>query len=145
MLPTPPRGDAVSVSYRPENVYLKRTSTSLSMFTHPRTLFKRRHWQAGEQGPADRFDSGGGADFWSDHDASLNLPHAAGHSFSQQRGIPNGRWNSSVSRDHRGICGLEKGTLIFANPHSSGVQRRDAEGPRVTVTSFSFSLLISVD
>ncbi len=30
MLPTPPRGDAVSFGYRPENVYLKRTCTPLS-------------------------------------------------------------------------------------------------------------------
>ena len=38
MLPTPPRGDAVPVSYKPENVYLKRTCTSLSMFTRQRTF-----------------------------------------------------------------------------------------------------------
>ncbi len=38
MLPTPPRDDAVSVSDKPENVYLKRTFTPLSMFTHQRTL-----------------------------------------------------------------------------------------------------------
>ena len=37
MLSTPPHGDAVSVSYRPENVYLKRTSTSPSMVTRKRT------------------------------------------------------------------------------------------------------------
>jgi hypothetical protein len=40
MLPTPPRGDAVSVGYRPENVYLKRTSTSPSIDT-----CKRTHWR----------------------------------------------------------------------------------------------------
>ena len=30
LLPTPPHGDAVAVGYRPESVYLERTSTSLS-------------------------------------------------------------------------------------------------------------------
>ena len=30
LLPTPPRGDAVTIGYRPESVYLKRTSTSLA-------------------------------------------------------------------------------------------------------------------
>ena len=43
MLSTPPHGDAVSVSYRPENVYLKRTSTSPSMFTRKRTFLWLRH------------------------------------------------------------------------------------------------------
>lgn len=42
MLPTPPRGDAVSIGYRPENVYLKRTSTSLSLLIHKRTFLSRR-------------------------------------------------------------------------------------------------------
>lgn len=42
MLSTPPHGDAVSVSYKPENVYLKRTSTSPSMFTRKRTLLSLR-------------------------------------------------------------------------------------------------------
>ena len=37
MLSTPPRGDAVSVGYRPENVYLKRTFTSQSKPTCKRT------------------------------------------------------------------------------------------------------------
>ena len=30
LLPTPPRGDAVTLGYRPENVYLERTCTSWS-------------------------------------------------------------------------------------------------------------------
>ena len=38
MLPTPPHDDAVSVSYRPENAYLKRTLTSLSQLTFKRTF-----------------------------------------------------------------------------------------------------------
>jgi hypothetical protein len=38
MLSTPPRGDAVSVGYKPENVYLERTCTPLSKHTHRRTF-----------------------------------------------------------------------------------------------------------
>ena len=37
LLSTPPRGDAVSFGYRPENVYLKRTCTSLTWHTYRRT------------------------------------------------------------------------------------------------------------
>jgi hypothetical protein len=37
MLPTPPHGDAVSVGYKPENVYLKRTYTFLTKHTCKRT------------------------------------------------------------------------------------------------------------
>ena len=37
LLPTPPHGDAVTFSYRPESVYLKRTRTSLTWHTHRRT------------------------------------------------------------------------------------------------------------
>ena len=51
MLPTPPRGDAVSVRYRPENVYLKRTRTSLFLFTHRRTLFSLRDPVCKQTGP----------------------------------------------------------------------------------------------
>jgi len=38
MLPTPPRGDAVPVGYRPESAYLKRTHTSLTWHTYRRTI-----------------------------------------------------------------------------------------------------------
>jgi hypothetical protein len=34
LLSTPPRGDAVTVSYRPECVYLKRTCTSLAKYAY---------------------------------------------------------------------------------------------------------------
>jgi len=37
MLPTPPHGDAVSVGYKPESVYLKRTYTFLTKHTYKRT------------------------------------------------------------------------------------------------------------
>ena len=37
MLPTPPRGDAVSDGYKPESVYLKRTYTFLTKHTYKRT------------------------------------------------------------------------------------------------------------
>jgi hypothetical protein len=37
LLPTPPRGDAVAVGYRPERAYLKRTSTSLTKCAFRRT------------------------------------------------------------------------------------------------------------
>ena len=43
MLPTPSHDDAVSVSDRPENVCLKRTCTSPSLLTHPRTLWLFHH------------------------------------------------------------------------------------------------------
>ena len=43
MLPTPPRGDAVSVGYRPENVYLKRTCTSPILLACKRTLLLLRN------------------------------------------------------------------------------------------------------
>ena len=46
LLPTPPRGDAVTFSYRPESVYLKRTYTSLTKHTYRRTP---RHRQADPQ------------------------------------------------------------------------------------------------
>ena len=38
LLPTPPRGDAVTFRYRPESEYLKRTFTSLIKQTCKRTL-----------------------------------------------------------------------------------------------------------
>src|SRR5580765_5406714 len=38
LLPTPPRGDAVAVGYRPETAYLKRTSTSLTKCAFRRTI-----------------------------------------------------------------------------------------------------------
>jgi hypothetical protein len=38
LLPTPPRGDAVAVGYRPENVCLKRTFTSLTRCALRRTI-----------------------------------------------------------------------------------------------------------
>lgn len=38
LLSTPPRGDAVTFRYRPESVYLKRTSTSLTKHTYKRTF-----------------------------------------------------------------------------------------------------------
>ena len=47
MLPTLPRGNAVSVGYRPENVYLRRTSTSLFKHTCKRTLLSLRDPDAG--------------------------------------------------------------------------------------------------
>ncbi len=37
LLPTPPRGDAVTFGYRPESAYLKRTFTALTMYTSGRT------------------------------------------------------------------------------------------------------------
>jgi hypothetical protein len=37
LLPTPPRGDAVTFGYRPECVYLKRTCTSPTRYVHRRT------------------------------------------------------------------------------------------------------------
>jgi hypothetical protein len=37
LLSTPPRGDAVTVGYRPEKVYLERTCTSLIKYAHRRT------------------------------------------------------------------------------------------------------------
>ncbi|MEW6114819.1 MAG: hypothetical protein AB1664_21980, partial [Thermodesulfobacteriota bacterium] len=37
LLPTPPRGDAVTVGYRPEKVYLERTCTSLIKYARRRT------------------------------------------------------------------------------------------------------------
>src|SRR5437899_4394958 len=37
LLPTPPRGDAVTIGYRPECVYLKRTCTSLAKYAYRRT------------------------------------------------------------------------------------------------------------
>jgi len=37
LLPTPPRGDAVAIGYRPESAYLKRTSTSLTKCAFRRT------------------------------------------------------------------------------------------------------------
>jgi hypothetical protein len=37
MLPTPPRGDAVPIGYKPESVYLKRTYTFLTKHTYKRT------------------------------------------------------------------------------------------------------------
>ena len=37
LLPTPPRGDAVAVGYRPESACLKRTSTSLTKHAFRRT------------------------------------------------------------------------------------------------------------
>jgi hypothetical protein len=37
VLPTPPRGDAVPLDYKPENVYLKRTCTFLTIHTCRRT------------------------------------------------------------------------------------------------------------
>jgi hypothetical protein len=37
LLPTPPRGDAVTFGYRPECVYLKRTCTSLAKYAYSRT------------------------------------------------------------------------------------------------------------
>ena len=43
MLPTPPRGDAVSVGYRPENVYLKRTCTSPILLACKRTFLLLRN------------------------------------------------------------------------------------------------------
>jgi hypothetical protein len=52
MLPTPPHGDAVSVCYRPENVYLRRTCTSLDLLTRKRTSFGPLG-----QGAFDEFDS----------------------------------------------------------------------------------------
>ena len=55
MLPTPSRDDAVSVSYKPENAYLKRTFTSPSMLTHQRTLLCR--WHTSRPKAASRFHS----------------------------------------------------------------------------------------
>ncbi len=37
LLPTPPRGDAVTVNYRPESACLRRTCTSPTMHAHRRT------------------------------------------------------------------------------------------------------------
>ena len=37
LLPTPPRGDAVTFGYKPESVYLKRTCTFLTKHTYRRT------------------------------------------------------------------------------------------------------------
>ena len=37
LLPTPPRGGAVTVGYRPESAYLKRTFTAPTMYTLGRT------------------------------------------------------------------------------------------------------------
>lgn len=50
VLPTPPRGDAVPVDYRPENVCLKRTFTSPSNHTRRRTLPSLRDPDAGASG-----------------------------------------------------------------------------------------------
>ena len=41
LLPTPPHDDAVTFRYRPENVYLKRTYTSLTKHTDERTILSR--------------------------------------------------------------------------------------------------------
>jgi len=43
LLSTPPRGDAVTVDYRPENVYLVGTRTPLFKHTRKRTLLCLRH------------------------------------------------------------------------------------------------------
>jgi hypothetical protein len=37
---TPPHGDAVTVGYKPESVYLRRTCTSLTWHTHRHTGWK---------------------------------------------------------------------------------------------------------
>ena len=37
LLPTPPRGDAVTVGYMPESDYMRRTCTSLIVCPHRRT------------------------------------------------------------------------------------------------------------
>ena len=46
LLPTPPRGDAVTVGYMPESDYMRRTCTSLIVCPHRRTRVRIAHQRA---------------------------------------------------------------------------------------------------
>ena len=46
LLPTPPRGDAVTVGYMPESDYMRRTCTSLIVCPHRRTRVRIAHQKA---------------------------------------------------------------------------------------------------
>jgi hypothetical protein len=53
LLPTPPRGDAVTFGFRPESVCLKRICTSLNECAHGRT--DRRHLAGNTLAPLSTF------------------------------------------------------------------------------------------
>ena len=117
MAPSP--DDAVSVSYRPENVCLKRTTTSPSMLTHPRTLLCR--WHTGRHEAANRCHSANpkaGQD--------LETPGIVSRPIRIHDDLRIDNWgradkiNSMYPRDKRGcFCsGLEAGVYLMSHRSS---------------------------